>query len=332
MNINRKIVLKKSPEGIPNEGDFELIEEKIEAPGENKFLSKTIHLSLDPYIRGVITGRHIYSEKVNIGDTIVGRTVSEVIESNHPDYQKGELVLSSNGWQEYGISDGEGVRKLNGHQGKLSTALGIMGMPGLTAYAGLLTYGEPKEGDVLVVSAASGPVGCMVGQIAQIHGVEVIGIAGSDEKCNTVRDVFGFKDCINYKTEDIDQRIKELCPNGIDIYFDNVGGDTLDIMTRNLAYEARIVLCGFMTQYNLSTPPPGPNLGPIVGARAIIRGVVVYDHYDKQDEFISKAGKWIQDGKVKFIEDEVIGIENTPAQFCKLMRGENFGKTIVTMQ
>ena len=331
MNINRKIVLKNSPEGIPNEGDFELIEEKIKAPGENEFLSKTIHLSLDPYIRGVITGRHIYSEKVNIGDTIVGRTVSEVIESNHPDYQKGELVLSSNGWQEYGISDGEGVRKLNGHQGKLSTALGIMGMPGLTAYAGLLTYGEPKEGDVLVVSAASGPVGCMVGQIAQIHGVEVIGIAGSDEKCNTVRDVFGFNDCINYKTEDIDQRIKELCPNGIDIYFDNVGGDTLDIMTRNLAYEARIVLCGFMTQYNLSTPPPGPNLGPIVGARAIIRGVVVYDHYDKQDEFISKAGKWIQDGKVKFIEDEVIGIENTPAQFCKLMRGENFGKTIVTI-
>ena len=171
-----------------------------------------------------------------------------------------------------------------------------------------------------------------MGQIAQIHGVEVIGIAGSDEKCNTVRDVFGFKDCINYKTEDIDQRIKELCPNGVDIYFDNVGGDTLDIMTRNLAYEARIVLCGFMTQYNLSTPPPGPNLGPIVGARATIRGVVVYDHYDKQDEFISKAGQWLQDGKVKFIEDEVFGIENTPAQFCKLMRGENFGKTIVTMQ
>ena len=332
MIINIKFVLKKSPEGIPNEGDFELIEEKIEAPGESEFLSKTIHLSLDPYIRGVITGRHIYSEKVNIGDTIVGRTVSEVIESNHPDYQKGELVLASNGWQEFGISDGEGVRKLNGHQGKLSTALGIMGMPGLTAYAGLLTYGEPKEGDVLVVSAASGPVGCMVGQIAQIHGVEVIGIAGSDEKCNTVRDVFGFKDCINYKTEDIDQRIKELCPNGVDIYFDNVGGDTLDIMTRNLAYEARIVLCGFMTQYNLSTPPPGPNLGPIVGARATIRGVVVYDHYDKQDEFISKAGQWLQDGKVKFIEDEVFGIENTPAQFCKLMRGENFGKTIVTMQ
>ena len=332
MNINKKIVLKKSPEGIPNEGDFELIEEKIEVPGENEFLSKTIHLYLDQYIRGVITGRHIYSEKVNIGDTIVGRTVSEVIESNHPDYQKGELVLASNGWQEYGISDGEGVRKLNGHQGKLSTALGIMGMPGLTAYAGLLTYGEPKEGDVLVVSAASGPVGCMVGQIAQIHGVEVIGIAGSDEKCNTVRDVFGFKDCINYKTEDIDERIKELCPNGVDIYFDNVGGDTLDIMTRNLAYEARVVLCGFMTQYNLSTPPPGPNLGPIVGARATIRGVVVYDHYDKQDEFISKAGQWLQDGKVKFIEDEVFGIENTPAQFCKLMRGENFGKTIVTMQ
>lgn len=331
MTINRKIVLRKSPEGIPVEGDFELMEEEINSLSSNQFLSKTIHLSLDPYIRGVITGRHIYSEKVNVGDTIVGRTVSEIIESNHPEFKKGETVLSSNGWQEYGISDGEGVRKLTGHQGKLSTALGIMGMPGLTAYAGLMVYGEPKEGDILVVSAASGPVGCMVGQIAQIHGAKAIGIAGTEEKCKTVKDTFGFEECINYKTENIDQRIKELCPNGVDIYFDNVGGETLDIMTKNLAYEARIVLCGFMTQYNLSSPPPGPNLGPIVGARATIRGVVVYDHYDKQEEFISKANQWLEDGKIKYIEDEAIGIEKTPAQFCKLMRGENFGKTIVTM-
>lgn len=331
MTTNRKIVLRKSPEGIPVEGDFELLEEGINSPGSNQFLSKTIHLSLDPYIRGVITGRHIYSEKVNVGDTIVGRTVSEVIESNHPEFKKGETVLSSNGWQEYGISDGEGVRKLSGHQGKLSTALGIMGMPGLTAYAGLMVYGEPKEGDIVVVSAASGPVGCMVGQLAQIHGAKSIGIAGTEEKCKTVKDTFGFEECINYKTENIDQRIKELCPNGVDIYFDNVGGETLDIMTKNLAYEARIVLCGFMTQYNLSSPPPGPNLGPIVGARATIRGVVVYDHYDKQEEFISKANQWLEDGKIKYIEDEAIGIEKTPAQFCKLMRGENFGKTIVTM-
>jgi hypothetical protein len=331
LTTNRKIVLRKSPEGIPVEGDFELLEEGINSPGSNQFLSKTIHLSLDPYIRGVITGRHIYSEKVNVGDTIVGRTVSEVIESNHPEFKKGETVLSSNGWQEYGISDGEGVRKLSGHQGKLSTALGIMGMPGLTAYAGLMVYGEPKEGDIVVVSAASGPVGCMVGQLAQIHGAKSIGIAGTEEKCKTVKDTFGFEECINYKTENIDQRIKELCPNGVDIYFDNVGGETLDIMTKNLAYEARIVLCGFMTQYNLSSPPPGPNLGPIVGARATIRGVVVYDHYDKQEEFISKANQWLEDGKIKYIEDEAIGIEKTPAQFCKLMRGENFGKTIVTM-
>ena len=331
MTINRKIVLKKSPKGIPVEEDFELLEEEINGPGSNQFLSKTIHLSLDPYIRGVITGRHIYSEKVNVGDTIVGRTVSEIIESNHPEFKKGETVLSSNGWQEYGISDGEGVRKLTGHQGKLSTALGIMGMPGLTAYAGLMVYGEPKEGDILVVSAASGPVGCMVGQIAQIHGAKAIGKAGTEEKCKTGKDTFGFEECINYKTENIDQRIKELCPDGVDIYFDNVGGETLDIMTKNLAYEARIVLCGFMTQYNLSSPPPGPNLGPIVGARATIRGVVVYDHYDKQEEFISKANQWLEDGKIKYIEDEAIGIEKTPAQFCKLMRGENFGKTIVTM-
>jgi len=170
LTINKKIVLKKSPEGIPTEGDFELIEEEISTPQKNQFLSRTIHLSLDPYIRGVITGRHIYSEKVNVGDTIVGRTVSEIIESNHPDYKKGEVVLTSNGWQEYGLSDGDGVRKLNDHEGKLSTALGIMGMPGLTAYAGLMVYGEPKKGDVLVVSAASGPVGCMGGQLHRSMG------------------------------------------------------------------------------------------------------------------------------------------------------------------
>ena len=331
MTINRKIVLRKTPDGIPIEEDFELLEEEINIPNNNEFLSKTLHLSLDPYIRGVITGKHIYSEKVNVGDTIVGRTISEVIESNHPEYEKGDIVLTSNGWQEYGISNGEGVRKLNNHQGKLSTALGILGMPGLTAYAGLMVYGEPKDGDIIVVSAASGPVGCMVGQIAQIHGAKAIGIAGSEEKCNTVKDVFGFKDCINYKTENIDERIKEICPNGVDIYFDNVGGETLDIMTKNLAFEARIVLCGFMTQYNLSSPPPGPNLGPIVGARAVIRGVVVYDHYDKEDEFILKASQWLKEDKIQYIEDEVNGIEKTPAQFCKLMRGENFGKTIVTM-
>ena len=331
MTINRKIVLRKTPDGIPIEEDFELLEEEINIPNNNEFLSKTLHLSLDPYIRGVITGKHIYSEKVNVGDTIVGRTISEVIESNHPEYEKGDIVLTSNGWQEYGISNGQGVRKLNNRQGKLSTALGILGMPGLTAYAGLMVYGEPKDGDIIVVSAASGPVGCMVGQIAQIHGAKAIGIAGSEEKCNTVKDVFGFKDCINYKTENIDERIKEICPNGVDIYFDNVGGETLDIMTKNLAFEARIVLCGFMTQYNLSSPPPGPNLGPIVGARAVIRGVVVYDHYDKQDEFILKASQWLKEDKIQYIEDEVNGIEKTPAQFCKLMRGENFGKTIVTM-
>jgi hypothetical protein len=204
-------------------------------------------------------------------------------------------------------------------------------MPGLTAYAGLLVYGEPKKDDVVVVSAASGPVGCMVGQIAQIHGAKAIGIAGSDEKCSVVKEKFGFAECINYKTENLSERIKEVCPDGLDIYFDNVGGETLDVMTKNLAMFARIVLCGFMTQYNLATPPPGPNLGPIVGSRASIKGVVVYDHYDKQQEFITLASQWLKEGKINYIEDEVFGIENTPMHFCSLMRGENFGKTIITL-
>ena len=267
-----------------------------------------------------------------MGDTIVGRTVSEVVKSNHTDFNEGDIVVCSNGWQEFGVSDGEGVRKLDPSLAPLSTALGILGMPGLTAYAGLTVYGEPKEGDHVVVSAASGPVGCMVGQIAQIYGAKAIGIAGSEEKCSVVKNKFGFIDCINYKTESIEERLKDLCPEGVDIYFDNVGGETLNIMTKNLAMHARIVLCGFMTQYNLDSPPPGPNLGPIVGSRATIRGVVVYDHYDKQDDFISIASDWLKAGKIDYIEDEVFGLDNAPAQFCKLMRGENFGKTIVTIQ
>lgn len=329
--MNKKIVLKKTPIGVPEESDFELIESPIPELGENEILTKTIHLSLDPYIRGVITGKHIYSEKVEIGDTIVGRTIAEVIDSKNSDVQIGETIMCSNGWQEYGISDGEGIRKIDSASAPLSTNLGILGMPGLTAYAGLLVYGEPKKDDVVVVSAASGPVGCMVGQIAQIHGAKAIGIAGSDEKCSVVKEKFGFAECINYKTENLSERIKEVCPDGLDIYFDNVGGETLDIMTKNLAMFARIVLCGFMTQYNLATPPPGPNLGPIVGSRASIKGVVVYDHYDKQQEFITLASQWLKEGKINYIEDEVFGIENTPMHFCSLMRGENFGKTIITL-
>ena len=329
--MNKKIVLKKTPIGIPEENDFELIKSPIPELGENEILTKTIHLSLDPYIRGVITGKHIYSEKVEIGDTIVGRTIAEVIDSKNSDVQIGETIMCSNGWQEYGISDGEGIRKIDSKSAPLSTNLGILGMPGLTAYAGLLVYGEPKKDDVVVVSAASGPVGCMVGQIAQIHGAKAIGIAGSDEKCSVVKEKFGFAECINYKTENLSERIKEVCPDGLDIYFDNVGGETLDIMTKNLAMFARIVLCGFMTQYNLATPPPGPNLGPIVGSRASIKGVVVYDHYDKQQEFITLASQWLEEGKINYIEDEVFGIENTPTHFCSLMRGENFGKTIITL-
>ena len=329
--MNKKIVLKKTPIGIPEENDFELIKTPIPELGENEILTKTIHLSLDPYIRGVITGKHIYSEKVEIGDTIVGRTIAEVIDSKNSDVQIGETIMCSNGWQEYGISDGEGIRKIDSASVPLSTNLGILGMPGLTAYAGLLVYGEPKKDDVVVVSAASGPVGCMVGQIAQIHGAKAIGIAGSDEKCSVVKEKFGFAECINYKTENLSERIKEVCPDGLDIYFDNVGGETLDVMTKNLAMFARIVLCGFMTQYNLATPPPGPNLGPIVGSRASIKGVVVYDHYDKQQEFITLASQWLEEGKINYIEDEVFGIENTPTHFCSLMRGENFGKTIITL-
>ncbi|GIT37942.1 MAG: NADP-dependent oxidoreductase [Gammaproteobacteria bacterium] len=332
MSTNKQIILKKNPVGIPEITDFDTIETDIPEITNNQILTKTVHLSLDPYIRGVITGRHIYSEKVNVGDTIVGRTVSEVVKSNHTNFSEGDIVVCSNGWQEFGVSDGEGVRKLDPSLAPLSPALGILGMPGLTAYAGLTVYGEPKDGDHVVVSAASGPVGCMVGQIAQIYGAKAIGIAGSEEKCSVVKNKFGFIDCINYKTEKIEERLKDLCPDGVDIYFDNVGGETLENNDKKSSYACTYSFVRIHDPIQLRFSPPGPNLGPIVGSRATIRGVVVYDHYDKQDDFISIASDWLKAGKIDYIEDEVFGLENAPAQFCKLMRGENFGKTIVTIQ
>jgi len=332
LSTNNQIILKRNPRGIPEVRDFGLINTPIPNIAKNQILTKTIHISLDPYIRGLITGKHIYAEKINIGDVIAGRTIGEVIKSKNDDFNEGEIIVCSNGWQEYAVTNGEGVRKLNPEQAPITTALGILGMPGLTAYAGLLVYGEPKDGDIVVVSAASGPVGSMVGQIAQISGAKALGIAGSMAKCSLVKEEFGFFECINYKTENLDQRIKQLCPNGVDIYFDNVGGQTLETMTNNLAMHARIVLCGFMTQYNSETTPPGPNLAPVVGARATIKGVVVYDHYDKQEQFISLASKWLDEGKIKYKEDEVFGLDQAPILFCRLMRGENFGKAIVTLK
>lgn len=269
-------------------------------------------------------------DRLAVGDVVVGRTLARVEESNHPDYAAGELVVTSNGWQEYAVSDGSEVRRVPGGLKPPTLALGLAGMPGLTAYAGIEILGQPAAGATVVVSAATGGVGSAVGQFARLRGCRVVGIAGSDEKCALARHTFGFDACINYKTEPLAEALKAECPDGIDFYFDNVAGDTLATVLGQLALRAKVILCGMMAQYNqVGEPPPGPGLGPVIGARATLIGLVVYDHMDRWSEFQSFVTDHLASGRLAYKEDIVDGLSMAPEGFCRLMRGENVGKALV---
>lgn len=329
MSSNRRILFRRTPEGIPVPEDFGADTVGVPKPSEGQFLSRTVYLSLDPYYRNVMKGSQIYQDRLSPGDPMVGETVAQVTDSKHADFRAGDYVLVRNGWQQYALSDGAGVRKLDPEFAPISTALGVLGTPGLTGYAGLVYLGEPKPGDTVVVSAAAGPVGSTVGQVARLIGCRPVGIAGSDDKCAFVVKELGFADCVNYKNGDLKAKLKQACPDGIDVYFDNVGGDTLAAVLGNLARHARIVLCGMMGAYNLSTPPPGPHLGPVVGARATMRGLIVYDHLHRMPDLLRVVGGWIRSGQFRYREDIAEGLDAAPAAFCRLMRGENFGKALV---
>lgn len=330
-DTQRQVLLRRFPEGMPEASDFALADGPVERPAEGEFLSRTLYLSLDPYLRGVISGRHLYAEQVGPGEVMPGRTVAEVVESRHPDFSPGDIAVCSNGWREYGLSAGAvDLRKVDAKAAPVSTAVGILGMPGLTAWAGLLHLGEPMPGETVLVSAACGPVGCMVGQLAQIAGCRAVGIAGGPEKCGIVKEEFGFAECVDYKAGSLPVMLKEACPDGVDVYFDNVGGDVLAAAMANLAVGSRVVLCGMMSGYNnTGPPPPGPSLIPLIVARATVRGLVVYDHEDKQADFLRACTRWLQEGRIRYREDIAEGIENAPQAFCRLMRGKNVGKALV---
>lgn len=330
MSSNRRVILKKQSEGVPTEDDFELVEVPTAAPESGEIACETLYLSLDPYLRGKISGRHL-SGAILPGDLMAGEAISRVTESRAEDFAPGDLVAAHSGWQTHPVIAAGDARKVDPSIDPPSLHLGSLGMPGLTAYAGLLRLGEPKPGDVVVVSAASGAVGSMVGQIAKIKGCRVVGVAGSPEKCAWVTDTAGMDACINYKQEDLREGLKKHCPDGIDLYFDNVGGDMLQAVMEQLALGARVVLCGLMAQYNTTGMPPGPNPAFIIKARATVRGMVVYDHEDAREDFVHDAGGWIRDGQIHVLEDVTDGIENAGAAFARLMRGENRGKTIVRM-
>lgn len=327
--INKQIILKSRPVGEPKESDFALVETPTPEPDEDEILSRTIYLSLDPYMRGRISGGQSYAAPVELGSVIVGGTVSQVIKSNHPQFQVGDFVLNSNGWQTYAVSKGETLRKLDPTQAPLSYSLGVLGMPGLTAYAALLDIGQPKEGETVVVSAASGAVGAVVGQIAKIKGARVVGIVGSDEKRDYIVKELGFDVGINRKTQELDSALKEAAPNGIDVYYDNTAGVILETVLQQINLGARIPLVGLISEYNATSTTPGPNLMPLLIKRALIKGFLVGDYQHRFSDFLRDVSGWLHSGQLKYKEDVVVGLENAPSAFIGLLRGDNFGKLIV---
>lgn len=327
--VNRRVLLRRRPAGAPRPEDFELVEAPVPAPGEGEILCRTIYLSLDPYMRGRINEARSYAPSVPIGGLMVGGTVGEVVESRHPGFARGDLVVGYDGWQAFAVSRGAGVRKLDPAVAPISTALGVLGMPGMTAYVGLLDIGQPRPGETVVVSAASGAVGSAVGQIARIKGCRVVGVAGAREKCEYAVRELGFDACVSHRAGDLEAALREACPRGIDVYFENVGGAVLDAVLRLINQNARIPLCGLISQYNAVPLPPGPNLGPLLWNRALIKGFIVSDHMDRLGDFLRDCGQWVREGRLRYREDIVDGLERAPGALIGLLEGRNFGKLLV---
>jgi hypothetical protein len=273
MMTNRQVLLRRRPLGKPVVEDFEIVDTPVPPVHDGDVLRRTIYLSLDPYVRGRMSDGPSYATPVGLGQVMVGRTVGEVLESKHPAFAKGDCVAANDGWQSYGVSSGKALQKLDPAAAPISTALGVLGMPGMTAYVGLLDIGQPKPGETVVVSAASGAVGSAVGQIARIKGCRAVGIAGSNEKCDYVVRELGFDACVSRKTDDLTGALAAACPDGIDVYFDNVGGAVLKAVFRLMNQNARIPLCGTISDYNAVEPPPGPNLRPLLVKRALILAI-----------------------------------------------------------
>ena len=327
---HRRIVLASRPNGMVTADNFRLEEAPLPEPGPGQVLVRQAVMSLDPYMRGRINAVASYAPNVEIGAPMTGGGVGQIVRSLHPDFQEGDVVEGTLGWQEYAVPPMARLRKIDPKLAPISTANGVLGMPGMTAYFGLLHVGEPKPGETVVVSAASGAVGGIVGQIAKIAGCRVVGVAGSAEKCAYVVDELGFDACINYKTDDLDAGFAEHCPGGIDVYFENVGGKVYDAVTRNLAMGARIAVCGGIAEYNLAEPELVPrNTRFFIPLRARMQGFLVYDFHQHWGDALPKMATWIKDGRLKYREDWVEGLENAPEAFTRLFKGENFGKLLV---
>jgi len=334
--LNRRIVLARRPVGAPREEDFRLESAPVEAPGPGRMLVRSIYLSLDPYMRGRMNDGPSYAAPVALGQTMTGRVVGQVVASELDGFAGGDFVWLEGGWQEYAVSDGAGVRRLDPAQAPISTALGVLGMPGLTAYVGLYDLGEPKPGETVAVSAATGAVGSLAGQLARLRGCRAVGIAGGPEKCRYAVEELGYDACVDHRALGLAERLREACPKGIDVYFENVGGQVLEAVLPLLNNHARVPVCGLISGYNAAGPGEGPDhlpqfLRQVLFRRLSFRGFIVGDHVARRERFLDEVGGWLREGKVRWREDVVEGLENAPAAFRGLLEGRNFGKLLVRL-
>jgi len=331
---NRRIVLAARPKGEPRDTDFRLEEVDIPSPPEGSVLLRTLYLSLDPYMRGRMSEGPSYAPANKLNEVMVGGAVGEVVTSKAPQFKPGDLVVAYSGWQEYAVAEANSLQKIDRSIEPISTRLGVLGMPGLTAYAGLLEIGQPKPGETVVVAAAAGAVGSAVGQIAKIKGCRAVGVAGGKQKCDFVVNELGFDACIDRRSHRFETELKAACPHGIDVYFENVGGQVLEAVLPLLNPFARVPVCGLIAHYNATALPDGPDrtlilMRNILTKRLKFQGFIVFDFAHRQEEFTTQMIQWLREGKVKFREDVVEGLENAVAAFQGLLQGRNFGKLVV---
>lgn len=329
--VNHQIVLAAVPVGMPKESDFRVVDGLMPHPGAGEALVRSLYLSVDPYVRGRLTGQTTYAKGLQVGEVIVGAAVGEVIASNDPRLARGDLVEGMLGWQEYAVASAKALRKIDAEKFPITTALYALGMPGMTAYFGLLDICKPQAGETVVVSAAAGAVGSLVGQIAKLKRCRAIGIAGSNEKIRYITRELGFDGGFNYKdTTDYQAKLRELCPNGVDVYFDNVGGPITDAVMRSINTRARVAVCGQISQYNAEGPEMGPRwLRQLVIKQAKVEGFLVQQFAERYEEGLKQMSTWLREKKIRYREEIVEGLENAPKAFIAMLEGKNIGKQLV---
>lgn len=328
---NRQVLLNERPKGLPTDSTFKFVETEVPEPKEGEVLVRALYLSVDPYMRGRMNDAKSYVAPFEVGKPLTGGVVGKVVKSNDPKFSEGDYVTARLDWADYTVAEGKYLTKIDPNAAPITTALYVTGMPGLTAYFGLLDIGKPQAGETVVVSGAAGAVGMVVGQIAKLKGCRVVGIAGSDEKINYLKEELGFDEVINYKTTtNIREDLKAACPKGIDVYFDNVGGEISDAVLSLLNFHARVALCGQIAHYNDTKIEKGPRILPYLLTRSVLlKGFIVSDYADRADEGIQQLGEWLKEGKIKYKETIYEGLENAPDAFLGLFRGDNLGKMLV---